>query len=65
MLHPNFDALDRHQEKRLTPEESVAVRNHLLWCQDCTHLLGEKQMLVRLLGKLRKDWPEVQLRAEP
>lgn len=52
MLHPNDDALDRYQEQRLTPEESVAVKNHLLWCQDCRSLIFEMRTLKRLMLKL-------------
>ena len=52
MLHPDFDALDRYQEQRLTPEESVAVKNHLRWCRSCDDLISKTRTLTLLMRKL-------------
>ena len=55
MSHPNGDDLDRYLEHALNPDEIVAVGDHLLWCEQCNHQLGNKQMLVRLRFKLKED----------
>ena len=50
--HPTEDTLDEYRLKRLDSFRTVAVENHLLWCQECREIVRETNALVQLLARV-------------